>query len=133
MNKLVLLLFTVIFSSLVLASGISKEEPVQHLKAADVTSMEDAKKIFITKTSDIKNMKSLDAAELQKIHVITYSLEKSVAYFADNLKDERQKLANEIAVVVEDIHINSENNRKEMTQQHLATYFKLAENFISGF
>lgn len=132
MKKLVPLLFALAFTSPVLASGVSKEEPVQHVKIANVTSMEDAKKIFIDETSEIKSYKKLDAAELHQLHIITYSLEKSVAYFAENLKKERRELAKEIAVVVEDIHIDSENNRKEKTQQHLTKYFKLADKFIPG-
>ncbi len=111
----------------------SKKEPVQHLKVAEVTSMEEAKKIFIEKTSEIKDKKKLDVPELQEIHVATYTLEKSVAYLAENLTGERQELAKKIAVVVEDIHINSENNLKETTQQHLARYFELADKMISGF
>ena len=130
MKKLVLLLLALAFASPVLASGVSEEEPIQHLKIADVTSMEDAKKIFIDKTSEIKTYKKLDAAKLHQLHIITYSLEKSVAYFAENMKKENRKLAQEIAVVVEDIHIDSENNREEKTRQHLTKYFTLAEKFI---
>lgn len=133
MKKLVLLLSALTFASPGLASDISKEEPIQHLKVANVTSMEDAKKIFIDKTSEIKTYKKLDVEKLHQLHIITYSLEKSVAYFAENLKKESQELAKEIAVVVEDIHIDSENNREEKTRQHLTKYYKLAEKFISGF
>lgn len=111
----------------------SKEKPTQHLKVDDVTTMAEAEKIFIEKTSEIRAKTKLDVAELQEIHFITYRLEKSVAYFAENLKGERQALAQDIAVVVEDIHINSEDNRKEKTQQHLKNYFELADKLISGF
>ncbi len=133
MNKLVILIFSLAFSLHVMASDDSKEEPVQHLKIADVTSMEDAKKIFIETTSEIKSKKKLDQLELQQIHIITYSLEKSLAYFVQNLEGERQDLAKEIAVVVEDIHISSENNRQKETETYLNKYFNLAEKFISGF
>ena len=114
-------------------AGETKKAPVQHLKVAEVTSMEDAEKIFVEKTAEIRSKAKLDVPELQEIHVATYTLEKSVAYFAENLTGARQELAKEIAVVVEDIHINSENNRKETTQQHLARYFELADKLISGF
>ena len=133
MKKLVLIIFSLAFALQVMASDESKEEAVQHLKIADVTSMKDAKKIFIEKTSEIKSKKKLDQVELQQIHIITYSLEKSVAYFVENLKGERQELAKKIAIVVEDIHISSENIRQEMTESHLNKYFDLAEKFISGF
>ena len=130
MKKLLLLMFSLAFSLHVLASEASKEVPVQHLKLADVTSMEDAKKIFNEKTSEIKRKKKLDQIELQQIHLITYSLEKSVAYFAENLKDSSGKqLAKDIAVVVEDIHVSSENNQQERTEAHLNKYFYLADKF----
>ena len=133
MKKLVLIIFSLAFALQVMSIDESKEEAVQHLKIADVISMKDAKKIFIEKTSEIKSKKKLDQVELQQIHIITYSLEKSVAYFVENLKGERQELAKKIAIVVEDIHISSENSRQEMTESHLNKYFDLAEKFISGF
>ncbi len=133
MSKLVILILSFAFALQVMASDESKEEPVQHLKIAEVTSAQDAKNIFIDKTSEIKSKKKLDQLELQQIHIITYSLEKSIAYFVENLTGERQELAKEIAVVVEDIHISSENNRQEKTKALLNKYFDLAEKFISGF
>ena len=133
MNKIAILIISLTFALHVMASDESTEEPVQHLEIADITSMEDAKKIFIKKTSEIKSKKKLDQLELQQIHIITYTLEKSVAYFVENLKGERQQLAKEIAVVVEDIHISSENNRQKETERYLNKYFNLAEKFISGF
>lgn len=133
MSKLVILILSFAFALQVMASDESKEEPVQHLKIAEVTSAQDAKNIFIDKTSEIKSKKKLDPLELQQIHIITYSLEKSVAYFVENLTGERQELAKEIAVIVEDIHISSENNRQEKTKALLNKYFDMAEKFISGF
>jgi hypothetical protein len=112
------------------ATGESKKKPTQHLIIADVTSMEAAEKIFVEKTAEIKGKTELDVAELQEIHIITYSLEKSVAYLAHNLTGEGQKLAKEIAVVVEDIHVNAEDNLKEKTQSNLNEYFKLADKLI---
>ncbi|MCO7224365.1 DUF6746 family protein [Pleionea sp. CnH1-48] len=131
MKKLALLLFVLPLAMNVQAGGESKEKPVQHIKVKDVTTMQDAKKIFVEKTSDIKSKTKLDAQELQQIHFITYTLEKSVAYYAENLKGDEQKLAKEIADVVENIHISSENNRQKETKKHLDTYFKLAEKFVS--
>ena len=128
-NKLALFIITFTFALPLAAS----DGPVQHLKIADVTSMQDAKKIFIDKTAEIKARKKLDPAELQQIHFITYSLEKSVAYFVENLEGSRQELAKEIAIVVEEIHLSSENNRREETEKHLNEYFGLAEKFMSGF
>jgi hypothetical protein len=133
MNKLVVLILSLAFAFPVMASSESEQEPVQHLKMEDVTSMEDAKKIFLETTSEIRSKKKLDVAELQEIHVITYSLEKSVAYFVENAEGERKKLAEEIAVVVEDIHLSSENNRQKETQALLKKYFDLADRFSSGF
>jgi len=132
MKKKVLLFIVFIFALPALAAEDSKEEPVQHYVIANVTSMEEAKDIFIKNTSEIKSKKKLNPVELEQIHVITYSLEKSVAYFVENLTSERQYLARKITVLVENIHISSENNRPEKTKKHLNKYFTLAEQFISA-
>ncbi|AZZ97112.1 DUF6746 family protein [Pseudoalteromonas sp. R3] len=129
MKTLIVLLMTAV----VAFSAHADEKSIQHLKVADVTSVEDARKIFIEKTSEIRSKRDLDAAELQDIHVITYTLEKSVEFFTLNLIGDKKKLAEDIAVVVEDIHINSERNRKEETQKHLNQYFVLADKFIKSF
>jgi hypothetical protein len=132
-KKIVLIVFAVIFSFPIQASDESIEKPTQHLQIADVTSMEDAKEIFLEKTLEIRNMKNIHLEESSKIHVITYTLEKSVAYFAENLTGEKQSLAKEMAVVVEDIHLSSENNRLEKLQEHLREYFDLVDEFIFCF
>ncbi len=63
--------------------------------------------------------------------MITYSLEKAVAYFADNTQGEQQAAANKIAEVVELVHIGSENNRAAETKSYLEEYFTLANTFSS--
>ena len=133
MKQLALLVFTMLLSLSVLAADESKEKPTQHLKIADVNSMEEAKEIFIDKTAEIRSKKTLNLEEASQIHIITYTLEKSVAYFAENLKGEKQKQAKEIAVVVEDIHIASESNRLEKLKKHLNEYFDLVDKFIFCF
>ena len=70
--------------------------------------------------------------ELHEIHVITYSLEKAVAFFAENLSGARQETAQEMAVVVEEVHLSSENNRREETKAALDQYFALFESFTKG-
>lgn len=126
-----LILLALLFPLTVFAMS-GDEEAVQHMKLPDVTSAQEAKKVFFDTTAQIKSKKTLDVAELQEIHFITYSLEKSIAYYAENLSGKQQKLAKKMAVVVEDIHINSENNRQEATKKHLKKYFKLAERFGSA-
>lgn len=134
MDKLVVaILSLVVFALPAMASTKSKEEPVQHLKMEDVTSMQEAKRIFVEKTSEIRSKKKLDQAELQQIHIISYSLEKSVAYFVKNLEGERHELAEEIAEVVEDIHVSSERGLQKEMKAHLDKYFELAERFASAF
>ena len=135
-GKLILALSFILVTAGCASTGMestheSKKKPTRHLILADITSMEDAEKVFIEKTAEIKGKKQLDVTQLQEIHFITYTLEKSVAYFVENLSGDRQELAKEIAVVVEDIHINSEDNLKEKTQMHLTKYFKLADKLIS--
>lgn len=131
MKNKTLLFIVFIFALPALAVEDSMEGPVQHYVIADVTSMEEAKEIFISNTSEIKSKKKLNSMELEEIHIITYSLEKSIAYFVKNLCGERQSLAKEIAISVEDIHINAENNRSEKTNEHLNKYYTLAEQLIS--
>ena len=133
MKRLAVLILSVAFSLPVMASDDSHEEPVQHLDIADVTSLEDAKRIFVETTAQIRSKEKLDLAELQQIHIITYSLEQSVAYFVENTEGERHELAEEIAEVVEEIHISSENGRQEETKEHLEEYFDMADRFAAGF
>ena len=76
---------------------------------------------------------NLDALELHEIHMITYSLEKAVAFFAENLSGARQVTAQEMAVVVEEVHLSSENNRKDATKVALDQYFALFKSFKKDF
>jgi hypothetical protein len=122
-----------IFSLSVLAGDESNEKPTQHLQVADVQSMEEAKAIFLDKTAEIRAKKPLNLENASQIHIITYTLEKSVAYFAENLTGDRQELAKEIAVVVEDIHIASEGNRLEELKEHLNNYSVLVDKFLFCF
>ena len=133
MKKLILLVLLVCFSLPAIASDDSEEKPTQHLTIADVTTMKDAKEIFLGKTHEIMEKKNIGLQEASEIHVITYTLEKSVAYFAENLKGEKQALAKEMAVVVEDIHLASEKNRLGELQVHLKKYFDLVDKFLFGF
>ena len=133
MKQLLLFVFTVLFSLSALAADVSKEKPTQHLQVADVNSMEEAKVIFLDKTVEIRNKKPLNLEAASQIHIITYTLEKSVAYFAENLEGEKQDQAKQIAVVVEDIHLASESNRLDDLQKHLDKYFDLADKFLFCF
>ena len=133
MKQLALLVFTMLFSLSVLAVDESKEKSTQHLQIADVQSMEEAKEIFIDKTAEIRSKQPPNLENASQIHIITYTLEKSVAYFAENLKGEKQEQAKEIAVVVEDVHITSESNRLEELKEHLNKYFGLVDEFLFCF
>ena len=127
------LFLVVIFLLPVLVSAESKVKPTQHLVIADVTSMEDAKAIFLEKTLEIRAKKNIGLKEASEIHIITYTLEKSVAYFSENLAGEKQSLAKQMAVVVEEIHISSESNNLGELQKHLKEYFDLSDKFIFCF
>ena len=63
---------------------------------------------------------------------ITHYLEKTVAFFAKNLSGVRQATAQEMAVVVEEVHLSSENNRKDETKAVLDQYFALFESSTKG-
>ena len=105
------------------------EKPVQHLKVPDITSEDKAIKVMQSTTQKLKTKTQLDLTELNDIHMITYSLEKAVAYFVEHRTGDAQSVARDMAEVVERIHLNSENGRTEETREALQTYFKLEEAF----
>ena len=88
-------------------------------------------KVFNETTAQLKQKTKLDSAAMNDIHIITYSLEKAVAYFSENMVGEQQANAKEMAELVEEIHLGSENNRVEETSQSLDQYFELADTFAA--
>ena len=117
------------FTTLYLTTAVASDETVQHLIVDDITSYQEAKQVFADTTADIKTKTKLDAADLHDIHMITYSLEKAIAYFVENMEGEQKAAAENMAAVVELVHLGSENNRKVETQVYLEDYFKRAEAF----
>jgi hypothetical protein len=108
------------------------EKPIEHLKLEDIASESNAVEVMQSTTEQLRAKTKLDALELHEIHMITYSLEKAVAFFAENLSGARQVIAQEMAVVVEEIHLSSENNRMDATKEALDQYFALIESFTKG-
>ncbi|MGV6827102.1 MAG: DUF6746 family protein [bacterium] len=133
MRQILLITFALLFSLPALAADESNKKPIQHLAVADITSMTEAKAVFLDKTAELGAFKTVGLLEASQIHIITYTLEKSVAYFADNLTGEKQQQAKEIAVVVEDIHISSESNNLESLKNNLKIYSELVDKFIFCF
>lgn len=123
---------TALTSTLTPVVAVASEEPVQHLELADVTSYEEAKQVFTETTAKMQSKTKLNANELGEIHIITYSLEKAVAYFAENMEGEQKARAKIMANVVELVHLGSENNRPIETKVYLDEYFKLADTFAAG-
>ena len=113
-------------------SNEQDEKPIQHLKLEDIASESSAVEVMQATTEQLLAKTNLDALELHEIHMITYSLEKAVAFFAENLSGARQETAQEMAVVVEEVHLSSENNRREETKAALDQYFALFESFTKG-
>ena len=139
MKKTILFVMTIVSCALIIGcqtiapgEDTSKEKPIQHMKVADVTSSSEAKKVMKLTTSQLKSKKKLDAVELHEIHVITYSLEKAIAYYAENAIGAQKSTAEKMAVVVEEVHLNSENNRKAQTKAALTEYFALEKAFSKG-
>ena len=108
------------------------EKPIKHLKLEDIASESNAVEVMQSTTEQLRAKTNLDALELHEIHMITYSLEKAVAFFAENLSGARKVTAQEMAVVVEEVHLSSENNRKDETKKALDQYFALFESFTKG-
>ena len=78
------------------------EKPIQHLKLADITSSAEAATVFAKEVAFITGKEALTAAALNEIHLSTYSLEKAVAYYAENSEGAKKELAEKIAMVVEE-------------------------------
>ena len=108
-----------------------EQKPMQHLQLPDITTQSEAWDVLQATSKQLRNRHQLDASELNDIHMITYSLEKAIAYFATQSEPTLAKQAQAMAIVVEDLHLHSENNRKEASQAALNRYFKLYEPFLS--
>lgn len=122
-------LFITALFCFVISNNAQAEKPIQHRIVPDITSAAEAKSVFTDTTEQLLSKKTLDQSELHDIHMITYSLEKAVAYYVDTTQGDKQKAAQKMAEVVELIHLGSENNRKIETEIYLQEYSKLAEAF----
>ena len=108
------------------------ESAIKHIDLPDITSYEEAREVFNQTTSELREKNKLDATELQEVHMITYSLEKAVAYFSKNMEGDQQVSAKEIAKLVELVHVSAENNRASETKVYLLEYFELASTYLEG-
>lgn len=111
-----------------------EEKPIQHLNLKNILSVEEATTVFTKEVAFITGREELTAAALHEIHMSTYSLEKAVAYFVENSQGEEMSLAEQIAVVVEDIHLASEKNRADDIRGFINQLEKLSQiagSFIS--
>ena len=113
-------------------NGEYNQKPIQHLKLEDIATESSAVEVMKYSTEQLRAKTNLDALELHEIHMITYSLEKAVAFFVENLSGAQQVTAQEMALVVEEVHLSSENNWKEETKAALDQYFVLFESFTKG-
>ena len=104
------------------------DKPIQHLKLENILSLEEATTVFTKEVAFITANEELTAGILHEIHMSTYSLEKAVAYFVENSQGEVKILADQIAVVVEEIHLASENNRADDTRGFIDQLEKLAQS-----
>ncbi|AFJ02286.1 hypothetical protein Q7C_1131 [Methylophaga frappieri] len=123
--------FIALFLTLTAPAALADEQPIQHRQVADITDFDEAKQVFNETTAEIKSINTLNAETMHEIHMITYSLEKAIAYFVENMQGAQQKSAEKMAAVVELVHLGSENNRKVETEIYLEEYFSLAEDFAA--
>ena len=98
----------------------------------NILSLEKATTVFSEEVAFITGKEELTAGVLHEIHMSTYSLEKAVAYFVENSPGEEKSLADEIAVVVEEIHLASENNRTDDIRGFIDQLEKLAKKFAGS-
>ncbi len=122
----------IILTSFFSAPACATTEAVKHRKLPDITSYEEAKAVFNQTTAELRGKNKLDETELHEIHMITYSLEKAIAYFSMNIKGDQQVSAKEIAKLVELVHVSAENYRAAETEAYLQKYFKLANAYSEG-
>ena len=123
--------FTICISACQDNKAISQsQKPVQHRKLPDIVTQSEAWDVLQTTSQRLRNQKQLNASELNEIHIITYSLEKAISYFATQSDSRIAQRAQAMATVVEDLHLNSENNRKEASQAASKNYFQLYEDFL---
>ena len=80
-------------------SNKQDEKPIQHLKLEDIETESSAVEVMQSTTEQLRAKTNLDALELHEIHMITYSLEKAVAFFAENLSGARQVTAQELSLI----------------------------------
>ena len=132
MKFVLLAIFATTFTAYVSVSAFATTNAVKHIDLPDITSYEEAKEVFNQTTSELRKKNKLDETELQEVHIITYSLEKAVAYLYINMKDDQQISAKEIAELVELVHVSAENYRAAETEVYLQKYFKLANAYSQG-
>ncbi|MEM8835912.1 MAG: DUF6746 family protein [Planctomycetota bacterium] len=105
------------------------EKPQQHKQLPDIESRDEAIAVMRSTTATLRSKETLDDAELNDVHMTTYSLEKAVAYFVEHSTGEQQAAASKMAEVVENVHLHSERYRAEQTRAALNEYFALEEAF----
>ena len=131
--KFVLLaIFATTLTAYISAPAFATTKAIKHIDLPDITSYEEAKEVFNQTTSELRKKNKLDATELQEVHMITYSLEKAVAYFSKNMEGDQQVSAKEIAELVELVHVSAENNRASETKVYMQEYFELANTYLEG-
>ena len=131
-KSVLLAIFAIILTSFFSAPAFAIKDAVQHMHLPDLTSYEEAKKVFNQMTEELREKNKLDETELHEIHVITYSLEKAVAYFSENTKVDQQAFAKEMAKLVELVHVSAENYRAAETEMYVQEYFELANAYSEG-
>ena len=126
-------IFAVVLTVLYSGSVVGSKEAIKHVNLPDITSYQEAKEVFNQTTTELRQKDKYDETELREIHLITYSLEKAIAYFLENMEHDQQASAKKLAELVELIHIGSENNRATETKVHLKAYFQIADTYSKSF
>ena len=126
-------IFAVVLTVLYSGSVVGSKEAIKHVNLPDITSYREAKEVFNQTTTELRQKDKYDETELREIHLITYSLEKAIAYFLENMEHDQQASAKKLAELVELIHIGSENNRATETKVHLKAYFQIADTYSKSF
>lgn len=132
MKFVLLAIFATTLTTHLSVPAFATTKAIKHIDLPDITSYVEAIEVFNQTTSELREKNKLDVTELQEIHIITYSLEKAIAYFSENMEGNQQVSAKEIAELVELVHVSAENNRASETEVYLQEYFELANTYLEG-
>ena len=116
-----LVFVTALALGLVAATASSASDRVEHYEARSAATLEEAVAIFVEFSDALKTVlerEPLEAADLEAVHEITYTLENALERMRGDLA--------ELADIVEALHLASEDHDEAATREQGAAYLEIA-------